>query len=200
MRKTKTTADLKPLAEKLRAIRLIRDMSQTDIFALVYPKADETHRAMVSQWENALREPDRKVLIRYARIAGISLEELLVDEIALPLHITGGYDKRRGDIRKKRESEAVREKDLYSREDETFQQSENTSPKTKVNLYLNTEIKRRTERAQLELRREAVPQFAGQINYSLIVETALEIVFDEFDRIRKASRLNQEITKKINNK
>lgn len=69
--------------------------------------------------------------------------------------------------------------------------------KTKVNLYLEAEIKRRTEQAQIDLRRIAPQQSAGQINYSLIVETALQIVFDELDRIGEASQLSKEVMNKL---
>lgn len=72
--------------------------------------------------------------------------------------------------------------------------------KTKVNLYLDAEIKRRIEQAQLDLRKIADPDKAGQINYSLIVETALEIVFDEFDRRAQVSALSQEIMKRLQTK
>lgn len=69
--------------------------------------------------------------------------------------------------------------------------------KTKVNLYLDSEIKRRTEQAQIDLRRIIEPDKAGQINYSLIVETALEIVFEEFDRKAQASALCQKIMSRL---
>lgn len=200
MRKPKSIELLKTLAAKLRAIRFSKNMSQTDVITLVYPEVDETQRSLISQWENAAREPGRQILIRYARLADISLEELLIDEIALPSHVTGAAGGYTGDIRKKRESEAVRAAVFTPLADTPFEQSGNGSSKTKVNLYLGMGIKRSTEKIQLDLREIAPPESAGQINYSLIVETALEIVFDEFDRVREASRLNREITKKLNTK
>lgn len=83
---------------------------------------------------------------------------------------------------------------------EATNKSSSTAPKTKVNLYLEAEIKRRTEQAQIDLRRIAPQQSAGQVNYSLIVETALQIVFDELDRIGEASQLSKEIMKKLKTK
>jgi hypothetical protein len=63
--------------------------------------------------------------------------------------------------------------------------------KMKVNLYLDSELKRRIEQTQIDLRRIAPPDQAGQINYSLIVETALALVFDEFERFGEASALSR---------
>ncbi len=81
------------LAEKLRTIRLWKQLSQTEILRIVIPDADPAHRALVSQWENQIREPSRRTLIRYARFAEISLEELLVDERELPERIAAGAER-----------------------------------------------------------------------------------------------------------
>lgn len=106
MRKPKTVALLKPLARKLRAIRFWKDMSQEDILINVYPEANDEHRALVSQWENARREPLRHVLIRYARLADTTLEQIMIDDVPLPAHITRDFERFGGDIRRKREWEA----------------------------------------------------------------------------------------------
>lgn len=74
------------------------------------------------------------------------------------------------------------------------------SEKIKVNLYLDEDIKTRTEQTQIDLRKIAPARVARQVNQSLIVETALKIVFDEFDRIGEASQLSQEIMKQLENK
>ena len=84
-------------------------------------------------------------------------------------------------------------------------QSEDTLPKIKsakmkVNLYIETVIKRRTEKIQNELREMAPQDSASRINYSMIVETALQIVFEDFNRTREKSRLYEEITKQLRNK
>ncbi len=84
-------------------------------------------------------------------------------------------------------------------------QSEETLPKIKsakmkVNLYIETAIKRRTEKIQNELREMAPQDSASRINYSMIVETALQIVFEDFNRTREKSRLYEEITKQLRNK
>lgn len=101
MRKQRAT---KPLAQKLRTIRLYKNLSQGAILTLVYPEADHSQRALVSQWENAKREPSRQVLIRYKQLAGISFEELLIDENKLPADIARFIQEYQGDIRKKLQS------------------------------------------------------------------------------------------------
>ena len=63
-------------------------MSQSEILRLVHPDADQTQRTLVSQWERAAREPLRHVLIRYARLASVSLDAVFLDECELPRHIT----------------------------------------------------------------------------------------------------------------
>lgn len=100
MRKPKTAESLKTLAEKLCRIRSWKQMSQSDIISVVYPEVDESQRSLVSQWENANREPGRQILIRYARLARISLDQLLIDEIDLPAHIAGDRRHPNGGFRK----------------------------------------------------------------------------------------------------
>ena len=99
MRKPKAT---KTLARKLRAIRLWKGLSQGKILRIVLPEAEAAHRALISQWENAKREPSRQALIRYKQFAGITFEELLLDEMDLPAHIQRFAYSYDGDIRKKR--------------------------------------------------------------------------------------------------
>jgi len=106
MRKQKTVESLTPLGEKLCAIRMWLDMAQEEILPHVHPEMDTSYRSLVSQWEKASREPRRHVLLRYAKLAPITLDELMNDDIPLPAHITLDYERFGGDIRKKREWEA----------------------------------------------------------------------------------------------
>ena len=99
MRKKQAT---QTLADKLRAIRLWKGLSQRDVLNIVMPEAEPAHRALVSQWEHAKREPSRQVLIRYRHLAGITFDELLIDDLELPEHIQRHAGKYRGDIRNKR--------------------------------------------------------------------------------------------------
>jgi transcriptional regulator with XRE-family HTH domain len=70
------------LAAKLLQIRNALDVSQIEMVKrLDYPKI---HPAHVSGYERGEREPPLPVLLRYARMAGISTDVLIDDELDLP--------------------------------------------------------------------------------------------------------------------
>lgn len=70
------------LAGKLLAIRLALGVSQAEMFRrLDYPKL---HPAHISGYERGEREPPLAVLLKYARLAGISTDVLIDDDIDLP--------------------------------------------------------------------------------------------------------------------
>ena len=71
------------LAEKLLQIRLALDLSQDGI--LVPLGLDASHfRSAVSGYELGTREPPLPVLLKYARLAGVSTDVLIDDELDLP--------------------------------------------------------------------------------------------------------------------
>jgi len=71
------------LAEKLLQIRLALDLSQDGI--LVRLGLDESHfRSAVSGYELGNREPPLPVLLKYARLVGVSTDVLIDDELDLP--------------------------------------------------------------------------------------------------------------------
>jgi len=71
------------LAEKLLQIRLALDLSQDAI--LVQLGVDEKlFRSAVSGYELGTREPSLPVLLRYARLVGVSTDVLIDDELDLP--------------------------------------------------------------------------------------------------------------------
>jgi transcriptional regulator with XRE-family HTH domain len=75
------------LAEKLLQIRLALDLSQGGI--LVRLGLDESHfRSAVSGYELGTREPPLPILLKYARLAGISTDALIDDELDLPSNLT----------------------------------------------------------------------------------------------------------------
>ena len=92
---------------------------------------------------------------------------------------------------------AVNMNDLHQSSGSVSESAADKAIKVKVNLYMNSMIKRRTEKAQDALRDIAPPELTGQVNYSLIVETALKIVLDEFDRQRGESQLSREVMKQL---
>ncbi|HMF58487.1 MAG TPA: helix-turn-helix transcriptional regulator [Pyrinomonadaceae bacterium] len=75
----------KHLAVKLLRIRQALDISQAEMVKrLDFPKI---HPAHVSGFERGEREPPLPVLLRYARMAGISTDVLIDDELNLPARL-----------------------------------------------------------------------------------------------------------------
>ena len=73
------------LAFKLLSIREALDISQAEMVKrLDYPKI---HPAHVSGYERGEREPPLPVLLRYARMIGISTDVLIDDEMDLPARL-----------------------------------------------------------------------------------------------------------------
>jgi len=68
------------LAKKLRRIRLSLKLSQGDIASRLGLK----ERASISGYENGTREPPLPILLKYARLAGVSTDVLIDDKAKLP--------------------------------------------------------------------------------------------------------------------
>jgi transcriptional regulator with XRE-family HTH domain len=77
------------LADKLFRIRAALGLSQTQLLRLLDLTA-YYHHTRISLWERGYREPPIKVLLRYARIAGISTDVLIDDELELPKKLSPG--------------------------------------------------------------------------------------------------------------
>ena len=71
----------KNLARKLLAIRNKLDVSQTEMARLL--DLDVAYTA-VSGYELGTRQPDLLVLLKYARLAGVSTDVLIDDKLKLP--------------------------------------------------------------------------------------------------------------------
>ena len=71
----------KKLARKLLAIRQRLGVSQTEMAKLL--KLEISYTA-VSAYELGTREPDLLTLLQYARVAGISTDNLIDDRLKLP--------------------------------------------------------------------------------------------------------------------
>jgi transcriptional regulator with XRE-family HTH domain len=71
------------LAEKLKQIRLSLDLSQDGMLERL-GMAEEFVRSRISAYELGNREPPLPVLLRYARLVGISTDVLIDDEMDLP--------------------------------------------------------------------------------------------------------------------
>jgi transcriptional regulator with XRE-family HTH domain len=71
------------LAEKLLQIRLALELSQDGMLARL--GLDESHfRSAISGYELGTREPPLPILLKYARLSGISTDVLIDDELNLP--------------------------------------------------------------------------------------------------------------------
>ena len=71
------------LAEKLLQIRLALGLSQTGMLDQL-GRGDKAYRNYISDFENGKREPPLPVLLRYARLVGVSTDVLIDDELDLP--------------------------------------------------------------------------------------------------------------------
>ena len=76
------------LAEKLRAIRAGLGLSQTQMLKRL--EQDETmHYGRISEYESGKREPTLMIMLQYARVAGVHLEDIVDDELDLPAKLPG---------------------------------------------------------------------------------------------------------------
>jgi transcriptional regulator with XRE-family HTH domain len=71
------------LGQKLAQIRASLELSQEGMVRALAP-ADQLTRNDISKYERDVREPSLIVLLRYARIAKISVDVLLDDKLDLP--------------------------------------------------------------------------------------------------------------------
>jgi transcriptional regulator with XRE-family HTH domain len=72
------------LAKKLRQIRDSLNLSQTEmLIKLGYPSDKKEFRSIVSAYELGKREPTLIDLLKYSRLANISVEKIIDDEIEL---------------------------------------------------------------------------------------------------------------------
>ncbi len=72
----------KRLAEKLLQIRLDLEVSQNQMLEKL-GLVDKVFRSAVSGYELGTREPTLPILLKYARIAGVSTDVLIDDELNL---------------------------------------------------------------------------------------------------------------------
>ena len=77
----------KNLGTKLRAIRISKGWS-LDKMAEALGRKGSSRRSRVHEWENGLRIPHPNVILAYAKIAGVTTDELIDDD--LPLNLEKG--------------------------------------------------------------------------------------------------------------
>jgi transcriptional regulator with XRE-family HTH domain len=71
------------LGEKLAQIRAALGVSQNDLIALLNFR-ERLDRSYISNWEHGKMEPSLNELLRYAHLAGVSIDALLQDAMNLP--------------------------------------------------------------------------------------------------------------------
>jgi len=93
------------LARKLRQIRNTLGLSQAQLLARLQVQ-DEIAYTRISDYELDKNEPTLMVLLEYARVAGVHLEEIVDDRIDLPKKLLGTvqYENTPGKSRLKRRS------------------------------------------------------------------------------------------------
>lgn len=75
------------LAAKLHAIRNSLGLTQEEMIRRLNCKATSLYPASISEYEKGKREPPLLVLLQYARIAVVSTDVLIDDELDLPSRI-----------------------------------------------------------------------------------------------------------------
>jgi transcriptional regulator with XRE-family HTH domain len=78
------------LAEKLLRIRNVLGLSQPRMLKRLGFEDSIDYRR-ISEFELGDAEPPLPVLLRYARVAGIHLEDIVDDELDLPDKLPGGF-------------------------------------------------------------------------------------------------------------
>lgn len=76
------------LPGKLRKVREALNLSQSGMLQLLSFE-ELTERSIISGYERGEREPPLPVVLRYARVAGISVDYLIDDDLDLPEQIAG---------------------------------------------------------------------------------------------------------------
>ena len=76
------------LPDKLRDIRLALGLSQAEIHRRLELE-DEVEYTNISKYELGRNEPPLGTLLRYARVAGVHLEDIVDDELDLPEKLPG---------------------------------------------------------------------------------------------------------------
>lgn len=76
------------LAEKLREIRLKLGLSQAEMHRQLGLQ-DEVEYTNISKYELGRNEPPLTTLLRYARLSGVHLEDIVDDELDLPTRLPG---------------------------------------------------------------------------------------------------------------
>jgi transcriptional regulator with XRE-family HTH domain len=78
----------KRLAEKLRYIRVSLDLTQDELVRKLEIETLTT-QSKISEFESGKRDPSLLILLRYSRLAGVHMEDLVDDKTDLPNKLPG---------------------------------------------------------------------------------------------------------------
>ena len=74
----------KKLGAKLKLIRLRLGLTQPEMITELSVKDEPLYPSGISEYERGKREPPLLVLLKYARLAGVSTDVLIDDKLKLP--------------------------------------------------------------------------------------------------------------------
>ena len=72
------------LASKLKRLRIKLELSQDEMVKRLNYTEGFVSRSHISEFERGKREPSLPLLVRYARLAGLTVDELVDDDSDLP--------------------------------------------------------------------------------------------------------------------
>lgn len=90
---TSRRAQPERLAAKLSQIRQRLDLTQEQMVKRLKGTKTPIYVGHISGFEKGTREPSLPVLLRYARVAGVSMDVLVDDDLDLPEHLPVAPDK-----------------------------------------------------------------------------------------------------------
>lgn len=76
------------LAEKLLAIRTSLGLSQSELIRRIETGEIRLYKSDISRFESGSNEPPLIIVLRYARLAGLTMETLVDDNTELPVGFT----------------------------------------------------------------------------------------------------------------
>ena len=76
------------LAEKLARIRAVLGVSQSEMMRRLGVE-DQIDYTVISKYELGRNEPPLVILLQYARVAGVHMEDLVNDNLDLPAKLPG---------------------------------------------------------------------------------------------------------------
>lgn len=79
------------LAQKLKMIRTAMGLSQQEMLRRLGLE-EAMHYSRISEYEQGSREPSLPTLLKYARVAGVLMEDIVDDDLDLPQRLPGSVN------------------------------------------------------------------------------------------------------------